>query len=74
MTEAEHTALHNTGSKFSEETKQKISLANRKFSIEQARQIRWLVANGCSQRMAASTVGASAMVASRIIRNLGYRE
>jgi len=74
MSFGEHTKLHHTGSKRSAETKNKISLARRKFTKEQAQIVRAIVNEGTTQKRAAEITGISEMVISRMVRNLIYKE
>lgn len=74
MSHAEHTRLHNVGRKLSESAKTAIGKANRRYTTEDARRLREMVASGESQRSAAASLNMSAMVASRIIRGLIYKE
>lgn len=70
----EHTKHHHTGLKRSDETKRKIGEKVCKYSIEQARKIREMVLSGVSQSKASEIVGVPKMIASRIVRNLIYKE
>lgn len=70
----DHTAHHHTGAIRSKETKARISAKNCKYSIDQARRIRVMVSDGISQRQAGKIVGVPQNIASRIARNLIYKE
>ena len=70
----DHTKHHHLGLKRSNETKRKISEKSCKYSIEQAKKVREIVASGISQSKASEIVGVTKMVASRIVRNLTYKE
>ncbi len=74
MSNADHTALHNKLDPASRATFKKISIANRKLSLEQAEMVRSIVSCGASQRRAGEIYGVSQMVVSRIVRNVGYVE
>lgn len=58
----------------SESTKKKIGSANNKHKIEDARKLRDMVKSGYSQKQAAFLLGFCTNTASRIIRNLTYKE
>ena len=74
MTNAEHTAFHSKGRFVSKFTRDAISDANKKYTKEQAAELRRLISSGLTQNQAAVKLGMSKMTASRIARNLIYKE
>lgn len=74
MTNGEHTTLHSTGRFVSECTRIAISKANEKYTKEQVSELRSLINSGATQKQAAFKIGMSQMTASRIARNLTYKD
>lgn len=74
MTNGEHTAMHSTGRVVSEKTRKAMSKSSSRLTNDQAEELRSLLSSGCTQKESAKKFGVSQMTASRISRNLTYKD